>query len=113
MGGTGISPIINYPEVAILGMTQARLQPVVAGDEKNYKIVPRLMLPLSITFDHRVLDGAEAARFLNMVIGLLEDPEKLLMMVNGCQVSDGRFRIGSPIPDTRCPPSVEELVIEW
>jgi pyruvate dehydrogenase E2 component (dihydrolipoamide acetyltransferase) len=79
IGGTGITPIINYPEVAILGMTQARLQPVVVGDEKNYKIVPRLILPLSITFDHRVLDGAEAARFLNMIIGLLEDPEKLLM----------------------------------
>jgi pyruvate dehydrogenase E2 component (dihydrolipoamide acetyltransferase) len=80
MGGTGISPIINYPEVAILGMAQARLQPVVIGDEKNYEIVPRLMLPLGITFDHRVLDGAEAARFLKMIIERLENPEKLLMM---------------------------------
>jgi pyruvate dehydrogenase E2 component (dihydrolipoamide acetyltransferase) len=81
MGGTGISPIINYPEVAILGLAQARLQPVVAGDEKNYEIVPRLILPISITFDHRVLDGAEAARFLNMIIEGLENPEKLLMMI--------------------------------
>jgi pyruvate dehydrogenase E2 component (dihydrolipoamide acetyltransferase) len=80
MGGTGLSPIINYPEVAILGVAQARLQPVVIGDEKNYEIVPRLILPLGITFDHRVLDGAEAARFLRAVIEALEDPEGLLMM---------------------------------
>ncbi|MGC9967414.1 MAG: dihydrolipoamide acetyltransferase family protein [Syntrophobacteraceae bacterium] len=81
MGGTGFYPIINHPEVAILGLAQARLQPVVAGDEKNYEIVPRLMLPISITFDHRVLDGAEAARFLNMIIEGLENPENLLMMI--------------------------------
>ena len=80
IGGTGFSPIINYPEVAILGMAQARLQPVVVGDEKKHEIVPRLMLPLNITFDHRVLDGAEAARFLNMIIEGLENPENLLMM---------------------------------
>ncbi len=80
MGGTGLYPLINYPEVAILGMAQARLQPVVVGDEENYEIVPRLMLPISITFDHRVLDGAEAARFLNMIIEGLENPENLLMM---------------------------------
>jgi pyruvate dehydrogenase E2 component (dihydrolipoamide acetyltransferase) len=81
LGGTGLSPIINHPEVAILGMAQARLQPVVAGDENNYEIVPRLMLPISVTFDHRVLDGAEAARFLNMIIEGLENPENLLMMI--------------------------------
>jgi len=80
MGGTGLCPIINYPEVAILGMAQARLQPMVAGDEKNYEIVPRLMLPLGVTFDHRVLDGAEAARFLRNIIEGLENPENLLMM---------------------------------
>lgn len=79
MGGTGLSPIINYPEVAIMGMAQARLQPMVVGDEKNYEIVPRLMLPLGITFDHRVLDGAEAARFLRTIIERLENPENLLM----------------------------------
>lgn len=80
MGGTGLSPIINYPEVAILGMAQARLQPVVRGDEKKYQILARLMLPLNVTFDHRVLDGAEAARFLNTIIEGLENPETLLMM---------------------------------
>jgi pyruvate dehydrogenase E2 component (dihydrolipoamide acetyltransferase) len=80
MGGTGLCPIINYPEVAILGMAQARLQPKVIGDEKNYEIIPRLMLPLNITFDHRVLDGAEAARFLKVIIETLENPENLLMM---------------------------------
>ena len=61
-------------------MAQARFQPVVVGDEKNHEIVARLMLPLNITFDHRVLDGAEAARFLNMIIEGLENPENLLMM---------------------------------
>ncbi len=80
MGGTGIAPIINYPEAAILGMARAKLQPVVLGDAKNYEIVPRLMLPLSITFDHRILDGAEAARFLNMIKSAMEEPETLLMI---------------------------------
>jgi pyruvate dehydrogenase E2 component (dihydrolipoamide acetyltransferase) len=80
MGGTGLSPIINYPEVAILGLAQARLQPVVTGDENNYEIVPRLILPLGVTFDHRVLDGAEAARFLRAIIEGLENTERLLMM---------------------------------
>jgi pyruvate dehydrogenase E2 component (dihydrolipoamide acetyltransferase) len=61
-------------------MAQARLQPKVIGDEKNYEIIPRLMLPLNITFDHRVLDGAEAARFLKVIIETLENPENLLMM---------------------------------
>jgi pyruvate dehydrogenase E2 component (dihydrolipoamide acetyltransferase) len=81
MGGTGFYPLINYPEVAILGLAQARLQPVVVGDKENFEIVPRLMLPISVTFDHRVLDGAEAARFLNMIIEGLENPENLLMMI--------------------------------
>lgn len=61
-------------------MARAKLQPVVIGDQKNYEIVARLMLPLSITFDHRILDGAEAARFLNLIKSALEEPETLLMM---------------------------------
>lgn len=80
MGGTGIAPIINYPEAAILGMARAKLQPVVIGDQKDYEIVARLMLPFSITFDHRILDGAEAARFLSMIKSALEEPETLLML---------------------------------
>ncbi|MDR3570408.1 MAG: dihydrolipoamide acetyltransferase family protein [Syntrophobacteraceae bacterium] len=80
MGGTGITPIINHPEAAILGMARARLQPVVIGDINDFEIAPRLMLPLSITFDHRILDGAQAARFLNVIKAQLEEPETLLMM---------------------------------
>ncbi|MGV8074729.1 MAG: 2-oxo acid dehydrogenase subunit E2 [Syntrophobacteraceae bacterium] len=81
MGGTGFAPIINYPQVAILGLAKARLQPVVQGDSSNFKITPRLILPLIISFDHRVVDGADAARFLNMIIHSLEDPEELLMLM--------------------------------
>jgi pyruvate dehydrogenase E2 component (dihydrolipoamide acetyltransferase) len=81
LGGTAFTPIINYPQVAILGMAQARLQPAVIGDQHHYEIRPRLMLPLIITFDHRVLDGAEAARFLTIIIEALENPENLLMMI--------------------------------
>ncbi len=88
IGGTGFTPIINYPEVAILGLAQARVQPVAvaadpgAGTEvlgKGYEFVPRLMMPIVLAFDHRVNDGAEAQRFLNAVIAQLENPERLLM----------------------------------
>jgi pyruvate dehydrogenase E2 component (dihydrolipoamide acetyltransferase) len=86
LGGTSFSPIINYPEVAILGMARARWQPVVrkkATDEGEGQMetVPRFMLPLILTFDHRVLDGADAARFMRHVIQMLENPEKFLLMV--------------------------------
>lgn len=77
LGGTGFSPIVNYPEVAILGLGRARLQPVIVGDMDNYQVVPRLMMPMVLAFDHRVLDGADAARFINLVIELLENPDKL------------------------------------
>ncbi len=75
LGGTGATPIINYPEVAILGVARAREIPVVRGGQ----IVPRLMLPLALSFDHRVLDGADAARFMTDLVRLLEDPERLLL----------------------------------
>ncbi len=80
LGGTGFSPIINYPEVAILGLAKAGVQPV-ARPKKNggYKFTPRLMLPIILAFDHRVNDGAEAQRFLNRIIEQLENPEKLLL----------------------------------
>ncbi|HOU14317.1 MAG TPA: dihydrolipoamide acetyltransferase family protein [Anaerolineae bacterium] len=80
LGGKGFSPIINYPEVAILGLAKASVQPV-ARPKRNggYKFVPRLMLPIILAFDHRVNDGAEAQRFLNRIIEQLENPEKLLL----------------------------------
>jgi len=79
LGGTGFTPIINYPQVAILGLARARQRPVVLGQGRDLRIAPRLMLPLILGFDHRVLDGADAARFLNLVIATLQDPEQLLM----------------------------------
>ena len=69
IGGTGFTPIVNWPEVAILGLSRGRVE-FVAIDNKP---VPRLMMPLSLSFDHRVVDGAQAARFLRRVVGLLED----------------------------------------
>ena len=75
IGGTGFSPIINYPEVAILGLSRGRLQPVIHGGA----VVPRLLLPLSLSYDHRVIDGAAAARFVRRVAEMLEKP--LLMLV--------------------------------
>jgi len=80
MGGGFFAPIINYPEVAILGVGQARMQPVVRDKGKgDFQIVPRLMMPVVLCIDHRVLDGADAIRFLRVVIGSLEDPDELLM----------------------------------
>jgi pyruvate dehydrogenase E2 component (dihydrolipoamide acetyltransferase) len=90
IGGTNFTPIINFPEVAILGLAQARVQPVAKtvefaeGEEPEqwedqYEFVPRLMLPIILTFDHRVNDGAEAQRFLNRIIEQLENPERLLL----------------------------------
>jgi len=75
LGGTGATPIINYPEVAILGVGRGRLTPVV----RDGQIVPRLILPLSLAFDHRVIDGMEAARFSTELVGLLEAPERLFL----------------------------------
>jgi len=75
LGGTGMVPIINYPEVAILGLARARQEPVVVGGT----IVPRLILPLSLTFDHRIADGADAARFITDLVRDLEDPDRLLL----------------------------------
>jgi len=81
LGGTGFAPIINYPEVAILGMGRARWQPVVLGDQDQYEIVPRLMLPVVLAFDHRVLDGADAARFTRTIAGALENPDDLWLSI--------------------------------
>ncbi len=75
IGGTGFTPIINYPEVAILGLSRAQLRPVV----RDGAVVPRLMLPLSLSYDHRVIDGADAARFTRRIAEMLENP--LVMLV--------------------------------
>ncbi|MCA9171279.1 MAG: 2-oxo acid dehydrogenase subunit E2 [Planctomycetales bacterium] len=76
VGGTYSTPIINVPEVAILLLGRSRKLPVVMDDDK---IVPRLMMPLSLSYDHRLVDGATAARFLNDVIAYLENPSRLLI----------------------------------
>ncbi|MCP4247339.1 MAG: 2-oxo acid dehydrogenase subunit E2 [bacterium] len=75
LGGRYTTPIINYPEVAILGLGRSRKEPVVVEDQ----IVPRLMLPLSLSFDHRATDGARAARFTRHIVDLLEHPARLLL----------------------------------
>lgn len=79
MGGSSLTPLINHPQVAILGMGQARLEPVVHGNLDDYTIRPRLRLPLILGFDHRVNDGANAAKFVTHLIHSLADPESLLL----------------------------------
>jgi pyruvate dehydrogenase E2 component (dihydrolipoamide acetyltransferase) len=75
VGGIYGTPIINYPEVAILGVGKVLEKPLVVEGE----IKIRKVLPLSISFDHRVVDGAEAARFINTVMHYLEDPDLILL----------------------------------
>ncbi|BCL62349.1 dihydrolipoamide acetyltransferase component of pyruvate dehydrogenase complex [Desulfomarina profundi] len=80
LGGAGFTAIINYPEVAILGMGQGRRQPVVTVDDHGReKIVVRLIMPVVLGFDHRVVDGADAIRFLRLIIDSLKDPDELLI----------------------------------
>jgi pyruvate dehydrogenase E2 component (dihydrolipoamide acetyltransferase) len=74
LGGVFVTPMVNFPEVGILGLGKARLQPAVYDGQ----IVPRLMLPLSLSFDHRIVDGADAARFTSDVISSLENPLRLI-----------------------------------
>jgi pyruvate dehydrogenase E2 component (dihydrolipoamide acetyltransferase) len=81
MGGASLTPLINHPQVAILGMAAARLQPTVEGDLDDYKIKPRLRLPLILGFDHRVNDGAEAAQFVTRLIRTLADPDSLALKI--------------------------------
>lgn len=73
IGGTAFTPIINQPEVAILGVTQSRIKPVWDGETFQ----PRLMMPLSLSYDHRVINGADAARFVRHLGDLLADPSAL------------------------------------
>ena len=75
IGGTAFTPIVNAPEVAILGVTRSRMTPVWNGTEFQ----PRLMLPLDLSYDHRVIDGAQAARFMAFLSAALEDARRLLL----------------------------------
>ena len=75
IGGTGFSPIVNAPEVAILGVVRSKMAPVWNGKE----FLPRLMLPLSLSYDHRVIDGAAAARFARTLAVVLEDIRRLAL----------------------------------
>jgi pyruvate dehydrogenase E2 component (dihydrolipoamide acetyltransferase) len=75
IGGRYFTPIINAPEVAILGVSRSTLQPVWNGKE----FAPRLMLPLSLSYDHRVIDGAAAARFTAYLAQVLGDLRRLLV----------------------------------
>ncbi len=82
VGGGHFTPIINFPQVAILGLGRAALKPVVRADAAGEpEIVPRLMMPLVLSFDHRIADGADAIRFMQAVVGSLEDPEAMLLSV--------------------------------
>ena len=75
IGGTSFTPIVNAPEVAILGVVRSKMSPVWNGSE----FVPRMMLPVSLSYDHRVIDGAAAARFTRQLCHLLEDDRRLIL----------------------------------
>jgi pyruvate dehydrogenase E2 component (dihydrolipoamide acetyltransferase) len=79
LGGWTFSPIINHPQVAILGLGQGRLQPAVVKGEKGLAIAARLIMPAVLCIDHRVLDGADAVNFLKRFKQIMEDPDELLM----------------------------------
>lgn len=75
IGGTAFTPIVNWPEVAILGLSRSRMAPVW----KDGQFVPRLHMPMSLSYDHRVIDGADAARFTRKLAELLENPMVMLL----------------------------------
>ena len=75
IGGTGFTPIINAPEVAILGVSRSAMKPVY----ENGEFIPRLLLPLALSYDHRVIDGATATRFTKYLSHILSDPRNLLL----------------------------------
>jgi len=75
IGGSAFTPIINAPEVAILGVSKSQVRPVWNGKE----FAPRLMLPLSLSYDHRVIDGALAARFTAYLANVLSDIRRTLL----------------------------------
>jgi len=81
IGGVGFTPIVNHPEVAILGLSRSRMEPEWIQDKDGGKFEPRLILPLSLSYDHRLIDGADAARFLRWIAEAFEQP--FLLSVQG------------------------------
>ena len=80
IGGTSFTPIVNAPEVAILGVSRSSIKPVYVSDaDGGGEFVPRLMLPLSLSYDHRVIDGADGARFTSYLSTVLSDTRRLLL----------------------------------
>jgi pyruvate dehydrogenase E2 component (dihydrolipoamide acetyltransferase) len=75
IGGTQFTPIVNAPEVAIMGLSKAKMQPVWNGAEFE----PRLVMPFSVSYDHRVIDGAEGVRFTTTVGQYLTDLRQLIL----------------------------------
>jgi len=75
IGGTYFTPIVNAPEVAILGVSRSKMQPAYIDGEFE----PRLMLPLGLSYDHRVIDGAQAARFTNFLNQVISDIRRILL----------------------------------
>ena len=81
IGGVGFTPIVNLPEVAILGLSRSRMEPEWIEEKDGGKFEPRLILPLSLSYDHRLIDGADAARFLRWIAEAFEQP--FLLSVQG------------------------------
>ena len=81
IGGVGFTPIVNFPEVAILGISRSRMEPEWVQHKGGGKFEPRLILPLSLSYDHRLIDGADAARFLRWICEAFEQP--FLLSVQG------------------------------
>ena len=77
LGGTYFTPLVNWPQVAILGVSESTMQPRWNAATKSFE--PRLMLPLSLSYDHRVINGADAAVFTRYIATLLADPRRILL----------------------------------
>ncbi len=102
IGGTYSTPIINPPNVAILLTGRSRKLPVVVDDS----VEPRLMMPLSLSYDHRLVDGAAAARFLNEVINYLKVPGRLLLRRKCWKIATSRPREACLPPSRSTPPGL-------